>query len=426
MLALFRWTPNVRREKIIGVPTTNISARDVHGRSARVGRRCSDGRLRSSRAMRLSQFMLLAIAAYFCSGLALWAQASDSQTDEANKSWTATTDSHSENADPIRTIESHTHSGNRTLDKQSVQRRGSDGHFEPYQDIEKETVQVDAATVRTTTRTFNRDADGARTLVEVIEEEKHILPGGGSNIVRATSNPDANGNLQLVQRRIEETKRTSKDVEETKTTVMIPSVNGGLAPAMKVQERREQGANGTVESQKTTLLPDGAGNWQVGEIRRTTTRQEGGNRSTEEQVSLPDSEGKLGEVSRTVRNEATTDSGEKRNTMETYSISVPGSVGDGSLHLVERATNTQRSSSTGQQTTEQQVEQADSGDPGSGLRMTILTADTVRPGASGAQATRTVQVRDANGSFGVVSVDTTKSDNIHAIQVQIAPSEKPK
>jgi hypothetical protein len=90
--------------------------------------------------MRLSQFMLLAIAAYFCSGLALWAQASDSQTDEANKSWTATTDSHSENADPIRTIESHTHSGNRTLDKQSVQRRGSDGHFEPYQDIEKETV----------------------------------------------------------------------------------------------------------------------------------------------------------------------------------------------------------------------------------------------------------------------------------------------
>src|ERR1035441_8131914 len=119
------------------------------------------------------------------------------------------------------------------------------------------------------------------------------------------------------------------------------------------------------EPQQTTLLPDGAGNWHVGEIRRTTTRQEGGNRSTEEQVSLPDSEGKLGEVSRTVRNEAAPDSGEKRNTVEkveTYSVSVPGSVGDGSLHLVERATTAQRSSSTGQQTTEQQVEQADPGD----------------------------------------------------------------
>ena len=367
--------------------------------------------------------MLLALGVYFCSSIVLWAQTSDSPAGSATNSWTATTESQSDNANSKRTIESHTQSGNRTLDKQSVQRRGSDGHFEPYQDIEKETVQVDAATVRTITRTFGRDADGAKTLVEVIEEEKHILPGGDSKVVRATSDPDANGNLQLVQRRMEETKRTSKDVEETKTTVMLPSVNGGLVSAVKVQERREQGANGTVESQETTLLHDGAGNWQVGEIRRTTTRQEGDNRSTEEQVSLPDSEGKLGEMSRTVSNEAATASGEKRNTVETYSISVPGSVGDGSLHLVKRATTAQLSSSTGQQTIEQQVEQADPGDPGSGLRVTVLTTDTVRPGPSGAQATRTVQARDANGSFGVVSVDTTKSDNIHAIQVQIAPSE---
>jgi hypothetical protein len=241
--------------------------------------------------------------------------------------------------------------------------------------------------------------------------------------VRSTSDPDANGNLQLVRRQIEETKRTTKDVEETKTTVMLPSINGGLVPVVKVQERREQGANGTVESQQTTLLPDGAGNWQVGEIRRTTTRQEGDNRSTEEQVSLPDSEGKLGEVSRTVSDGATLASGEKRNTVETYSINVPGSVGDGSLHLVKGATTAQLSSSTGQQTIEQQVEQADPGDPGAGLRVSVLTSDTVRTGLSGAQATRTVQVRDANGSFGVVSVDITKSDDIHAIQLQIAPSE---
>jgi hypothetical protein len=95
-----------------------------------------------------------------------------------------------------------------------------------------------------------------KALVQVTEEEKHTLPGGDSN-VRATSNPDVNGKLQLVQRQIEETKRTSKDVEETKTTVMLSSVNGGLAPAMKMQELRKRGANDTVESQKTTLLPDG-------------------------------------------------------------------------------------------------------------------------------------------------------------------------
>jgi hypothetical protein len=400
------------------MPIARISERDEHGRST-----CCP---RPSRAARLSQLMLLAIAAYFCSNLPVWARTSDSQTGDANKSWTAATESQSDNINPTRTIESHTQTGNRTLDKQTVQRRGVDGKLEPYQDIEKETVQVDATTVRTTTRTFGRDANGAKTLVRVTEEEKHSLPGGGSNVVRATSNPDVNGNLQLVQREIEETKRTSNDVEETKTTVMLPSVDGGLAPVMKVEERRKRGTDQTVESQKTTLLPDGSGNWQVGEIRQATTRQEDKNRSTEERISRPDSEGKLGEVSRAVSKESESAPGEKRNTVETYSVDVPGSTRDGSLHLVERATTAQRTSSTGQQTTTQQVEQTNPGDPGSGLRVTILSSDTVRPGPSGAQATRTIQMRDANGSFGVVSVDTTKSDSIHAIQVQIAPSEAPK
>jgi hypothetical protein len=206
---------------------------------------------------------------------------------------------------------------------------------------------------------------------------------------------------------------------------MLPSVNGGLAPAMKVQERRPAGANSTFESKKTTLLPDGAGTWQVDEIRQTTTRQEGKSLSSEERLSRPDSDGELGEISRTVSKESETASGEKRNTVETYSLDVPGTSRDGSLHLVERATTSQRTSSTGQ-TTEQQVEQPDPGAPGSSLRVTRLTTDTVRPGPSGAQAMRTIQARDANGSFGTVSVDTSKSDNIHVIQVQITPSDKPK
>ncbi len=415
MLALFRWTPNVRSERITGMPTENVSERDG-----------TDSRPRRPRAARLSRLMLFAVAAYFFSYPALWAQTSDSQTDDADKSWTATTESQSDNVNPTRTTESHTRTGNRTLDSQSVQRRGPDGHFEPYQDIEKETVKVDATTVRTITRAFARDADGAKILVQTAEEEKRTSPGGNSSVVRSISNPDSNGRLQLVQRQVEETRKISKDVEDTKTTVMLPSVNGGLAPAMKVEERRTLGANNMVESQETTLRPDGAGNWQVDEIRQTTTRQEGKNRSTEERVSRPDSEGKLGEVSRTVSKESESASGEKRNTVETYSLDIPGSSRDGSLHLVERSTTSQRTNSSGQQTTEQQLEQTNPGDPGSGLQVITLTTDTVRPSPTGAQATRSIQARDANGRFGVVSVDTTKSDNIHAIQVQIAPSESPK
>ena len=394
-----------------------------------VGRLIFHGRYCQPRILRLSLCVRLAIGACIFCGVLLRGQAGNSQSDDANKSWTSTTESRNQNANPMRTVESHTQSGNRTIDKQSVQRRSSDGSYEAYQDIEKETVKMDDGTVRTITRTFNHNANGGKTLVEVTNEEKQTLAGGDSKVVRSTSNPDANGNLQLMRRQVEETKKTSPNVEETKTTVMLPSTNGGLAPAVRLDERRVQGADGTVESQKTTLLPDGAGKWQVGEVRRATTTHDGENRSTEERVSVPDSEGRLGEVSRTLSK--ATESGlagleEKRDTVETYSVSVPGSVGDGKLYMVERAITAQRTASSGQQVTEQQVEQPNPGDPGSGLRVTTVTVDTVRPGASGAQASRTVQARDLNGKLGVISFDNAKSDDIHAIQVQIAPSEEPK
>lgn len=374
-----------------------------------------------------SRIALLTAGVCLASSVLLRAQSSDPQTTDTDKPWTTTTETQPENANPTRTTESHTQSGNRTIDKQSTERLGMDGHFEPFQDIETETVKVDAHTVRTTTRAFAPDGEGAKTLVQVTEEERRISPGGNSNSVRTVSNPDANGGFQVVQRQVKETKQVGKGVEETKTTVMLPSGNGDLAPAMKVQERRTQGPNDTVESQKTTLLPDGSGNWQVSEVRQSTIRQEGKNRSSDERVSRPDSEGKLGEISRTVSKQSEDASGEKHNTVESYSLDVPGSTRDGKLHLVDRTTTKQRTGSTGQQTTEQQVEQPNPGDPASGMQVIRVTTDTVHPGSSGAQATRTIQARDANGNLGVVSVDTSKSDNIHAVQVQIAPAaDKPK
>lgn len=374
--------------------------------------------------------VLLGVLGYFCFAFPLWGQTSNSQSDDASKSWTDTTQSQSDGANPTRTIESHTQSDNHTVDNQSLQRRDADGNFEPYQDIEKTTVKVDSTTTRTTTRTYGRDADGAKTLVQVTEEEIRTPPGGNSSVVRSTSNPDADGNLQLVQREIEETKKTAKDVEEKKTTVMMPGADGGLIPTMMRQERRQQGANDTSESRKTTLLPDVNGNWQVSEVEQTATRRDGINRTTEDRISRPDANGKLAEVSRTVSTDSEESAGKgsagKSSTVESYSIDVPGTPRDGSLHLVERAVATETAGSTGRQDVQRKVEQLDPGDPGAGLRVSIVTTDTVRPGSSGAQATQTIQMRDANGSFGVVSVDTAKSDNVHAVQVQIAPSAPPK
>src|SRR5258706_9533756 len=107
-----------------------------------------------SRAARLT---LMAITVCLGSSLALRAQTDSAPG--ANQSWTATTDLNSNNANPTRATESHTQSGNRTLDSHSLQRRGPNGEYEPYQDIETETVQVNSATTRTITRTFGRDTD---------------------------------------------------------------------------------------------------------------------------------------------------------------------------------------------------------------------------------------------------------------------------
>ena len=402
-----------------------MPASNTYIRSASVALPSADG-CRASRVVAFGCVLVLIAAYCFCSSV--FAQTSDSQTaEEPIKSWTATTDLKSDDLlperIPVRIIESHSQNGNRTLDERSVEIRGTDGHFEPYQDIARETLTVDTFTVRTTRRTFDRDVNGRKALVQVTEEEKHILPGDDSNIVRVTSNPDVNGQLQPVQREIVETKKIGKDLKETNTTVMFTNINGGLAPAFKTHELRKRAANDTVETEKTTWLPDGNGKWQVSEVREATTRQEGTNRTTEERVSRLDSEGKLGEVSHVVSQDSESTSGEKRSVVETYSIDVPGNTRDGSLHLIERKTSTGSSSSTGEQATEQKVEQINPGDPGSGLRVSVLVDGKIVPGPSGEQSTVTIRGRDANGNLGIVSVDTTKADRIPTIQFQQTPAE---
>jgi len=365
----------------------------------------------------LRHVLLLAMAAYFCSGVRLVAQISALRTTEdVNKPWTASTDLTCDNLNSTRIIESHSQNENRKVDTQSIQIRGLDGYLVPYQEIEKEALQVDATTVRTTTRTFGRDVNGAKTLVQVTEEESHTHPSGDSTVLRITSNPDVNGKLQEVQRETVETNRINKDLEETQSTASISNINGGLAPVLKTDELRRRGETDNFESQENTVLLDGNGDWQLKELRQTSMRQKGEELRGEERVSRLDAEGKLREVSRSVDAQSENTSGEKRNTVETYSVDVPGRTPDGSLHLVERTTTTRWTNPPGEQITNTQVEQRDPGNPDSGLRVSMLINDTVQPGPSGEQATYTIQMRDANGNIGVVSVDTTQLDRVPSFQ----------
>src|SRR5713101_7948600 len=175
-------------------------------------------------------------AILFCASIpSLGAQTSDAQATES-KSWTKTTESHPANINPTRTTESHRPSAKGTVDTQSVERLGADGHYEPYYESEKESVQGNGTTVRTIERTFARDGSGQKILTRVTEEEKQSLSAGGEKVVRTTSNADLNGHLQVAQREVTNTKKISPDLQEKKTTVFLSDGQGGMAPSMQIQQ----------------------------------------------------------------------------------------------------------------------------------------------------------------------------------------------
>lgn len=384
--------------------------------------------LRRNLAVRVVSFFLLLWAAQ----LQVWAQAtnpSDTQSADTNKSWNTTSEQKdpSGSYSPTRTSESHTQRDGRMVDKQTVDLRGPDGRYQAYRDTEKESVRVDATTVRTVERTFGRGPDGQRTLIQVREEETRTLPGGDQKVTRTTSNPDANGRLQVVQRELQETKQNGPDVQNTKTTVFTPDMNGGFSPALQTEERNTRKNSSSVEFHKSTLLPDGNGGWQLQEVREGTINEDKDkSRTKEERVLRPGSDGNLSLVERTVSKETESASGEKRQSVENYSTDVPGGSPDGRLRLNQRIITVRRTGADGGEVTEQQVEQRNPAAPGESPRLTQKTIDIVRPGMGDtANETRTIQSLDGNGNLGTVWVDTSKTQTAPAVQVDTKQTNNP-
>jgi len=364
------------------------------------------------------------IAVILCVGSVVCAQTQDAQPNSTNESWTATTQTSTGSANPSRTTESHAMSGDRSVDKFSVEEFGPNGRYQTDYETEKETVRINATTTRTEERTYKWDVNGRRNLARVTKEEAQSSEGGDAQVVRTTLSSDANGNFQVMEREVADTRKISPNAQETKTTFYVLDGNGGLTPSLQTHGLQKRSADQTVEVKKTTLAPDSNGNWEVGEVKESTIKEDGKNRTSEERVSSSDSEGRLSEVSRTVDNETETAAGEKSNTVATYSTEVPGLAPDGGLHLNGRVTTVQKRDPGGK-TTEQQTEQPNPGDPNAGLQVSTRTEYIVQYGGSGMQQTKTIQVRDVNGTLNVDSVETRKSDQVPAEQIRIAPSDKP-
>jgi hypothetical protein len=367
---------------------------------------------------------LISAIVFFC-----LAQVSLAQ-DSSNPSWSATSQQSDPDGrvNPTRTTETHSEANGRVVDKTSIQTLGPDGRYVPYSETEKESVRVNDTTVRNIERTFAPGPNGERTLIQEKQEESRSLPGGEQKIVRTTSSPDANGALQVMRRELEDTKQPNPGVRESHTTVLTPDVNGGLTPAVQIDQRETKTSDGTIETRKSTLLSDGSGRWQLSEVRESTSKQENGQlRNKDERVLRPNANGTLAVVERTVTRQTDAGSVETHNTSETYSTNVPGQAGDDNLQLVQRQSTVRRTTATGAQSTSRQVQQTNPGNPSDGLHVTTETIDIVRPGSSGnADQTRTILAPDSDGQLHEVWVDTGKTGNPAAIQVDTRTAAKPK
>jgi len=326
----------------------------------------------------------------------------------------------------IRTSENHTEADGRTTNKQSLERMGMDGRYVPYLDVEKESVRVNATTVRTIERTYGRDADGRKILTQVVEEEKQTLPDGAQKVLRNTSNPDADGRLQLVRRETEDTKQSSTNVQTTKATAYTVGSNGQLVPSLQTEERRTRTGDHDTQFRRSTLLPDLNGNWQVQEVHEGVIRDDGKERTKDEQILRPDNDGRMSVVERTVSKEPI-GPGEGKSTQETYSTTVPGNADSGRLQLTQRVTATRRKTLQGGTITEQEVSQRNPGAPNDGVRPTQKTIDIVRPTSTGAteHQTQTISV-DTNGAANVVWVDVGKTTNTVQVDTSNAPDSSAK
>jgi hypothetical protein len=346
-----------------------------------------------------------------CVGAAVWVQAQTAQQGSTDESWTASRNTTVANTNPSRTIESHSKSGNRTVDKQTLEVLGPDGRYVPSSETETETVQVDAVTTRTVVRTYAWDGNGGKQLAQETEEESRTTANGDSHVVRSTSDADGYGSLQVVQREVVDTSKTNPNVEETKSTVSRPDSYGGFTQVQQTQQVKTRTADDTFQSKTTTLVPDGNGNWEMLQTKEKNIKDDGKIRTTEERT-----EGRLSESSRTVSKETETGSGEKRKTVETYSNYIPGSgYGDSGMNLNQRITTIQKKDPGGE-TIEGQVEEGNGVNPSDSPKVTAKTKYVVTYGYAGTQQTKSVEVRDGGGNFYVF--ETQKSE-------RTTPGQKP-
>jgi hypothetical protein len=359
--------------------------------------------------MRAVRKSLLPAAALLLAFLALPAPAQN----DSGQSWDSSTSLQDQTgaANPTSLSHSYRQEDGRSLDVQTLRRKGINGDTEIYGQTETETVKLNANATRITTRHYVTGADGQKVLNSVTVEEKRELPDGGESVVRTVSSPDANGALQVTRRELQQTAQTAPDVRTTSTTVLMPGPDGGLAPSTRIREVETQLQPGATAYTRSVSFPDGSGNWQVNEVRQGTVEKSGDSETKRETVSRLNPDGKMAVAEKTVTTQ-TRGADEQRKQVQKFSTSMDGVTAypDGQMHLDRQVTTVTRTAPGGQQVTTQTVDQRSQASPEGPLRPTQRVLDITRTDLQGVrQQTETIESADPNGGMGVVWVDTRQT-----------------
>ena len=189
--------------------------------------------------------------------------------------------------------------------------------------------------VKVVERTRQRyDQDGRPTPPEVTVVEQESRPEGGSVVRSTTSRRDINGNIQVTERSIMETRKTGT-LESSETVIERPTVNGAMEPVEK-RSASKAGSADAFQQTATTYRRGAEGFYEA--VRVVTERQKRLGTTTDQTAEYEiGPTGALDLHSQTSRRTTKNPDGSETEIVDIFGKFVPGTVGTGTgLKLQER------------------------------------------------------------------------------------------
>ena len=197
------------------------------------------------------------------------------------------------------------------------------GRTVPMEQVEERVLRADSSGTLTERiiRRYDPQGNLLPPMRETIEEQKR--PDGSSTVQRTLSGADINGNMQIFEKSLTDTRENASS-KTSETMIQRPTANGLTTVEKQSQAVSKQGDN--FQAETTTYRSDGNGGFFPA-VRQTTEHKVQGSQISENSVEYE--KGPNGELQlhgQTVSKITTRPDGSKDAVVDIYSRDVPGTV----------------------------------------------------------------------------------------------------